>query len=71
MDWTPEDMDRLERAIVEGARVQIHRRGTEYVVVPHEILSRGPTESLRGRTSAGDELSFDLGEIDSYRILFP
>ena len=70
MDFTPDDMDRLERAIVEGARIQLHRRGTEYVVTPFEIRSRGSRDSLCGRTSAGDELSFELGEIDWYNVIY-
>ena len=69
MDWSPETMDRLERAIVEGTRVQITRRGTEYVVVPREIRSSGPVDTLVGLTSTGDELSFTLPEIDDFVVL--
>ena len=69
MDWSPETMDRLERAIVEGTRVQITRRGTEYVVVPREIRSSGPLDTLVGLTSTGDELSFTLPEIDDFVVL--
>lgn len=69
MDWSPETMDRLERAIVEGTRVQITRRGTEYVVVPREIRSSGPIDTLVGLTSTGDELSFTLPEIDEFVVL--
>ena len=68
--WTPDDIDRLERAIVEGARVQLSRRGTEYVVVPREIQSRGPSEILIGTTNAGDELSFSLADIEYFDILW-
>lgn len=69
MDWSPEDMDRLERAIVEGIRIQLTRRGTEYVVTPREIRSIGPDESVVGLTSTGDELSFKLREIESFVVL--
>lgn len=69
MDWSPESIDRLERAIVEGMRVQLTRRGTEYVVVPREIRSSGPEDMLVGLTSTGDELSFTLDEVDVFVVL--
>ena len=69
MDWSPEKIDSLERAIVEGTRVQLTRRGTEYVVVPTEIRSNGPIDSLVGIASTGDELSFSLAEIDEFVVL--
>jgi hypothetical protein len=68
--WSPEEMDRLERAIIEGARVQLSRRGTEYTVVPRKIETRGPGESLVGTTAAGDELRFALDEIDRFDVLW-
>lgn len=69
MDWSPNQMDSLERAIVEGFRVQLTRRGTEYVVVPREIRSTGPIDTLVGLTSTGDELSFPLPEVDEFVVL--
>ena len=48
MKWSPDAVDRLERAIIEGARVQLWRRGTEYMVVPREIRSRGSEDELVG-----------------------
>lgn len=62
-------MDRLERAIVAGDRVQLTRRGTEYVVIPQEILASGPSDSLVGLTSTGDELTFSLIDIDHFVVL--
>lgn len=69
MDWSPEEMESLERAIVDGARVQLTRRGTEYVVVPREIRSSGTVDDLVGLTSTGDELTFSLPEIDRFLVL--
>lgn len=69
MDWSPDEMDRLERAIVEESRVQLTRRGTEYVVVPREIRSQGPVDALVGVSSTGDELTFLLPEIDDFIVL--
>ena len=67
--WTPNDIDRLERAIVEGARVQLSRRGTEYVVIPRELRSRGPAEVLIGTTNTGDDLSFEMSEVEYFDII--
>jgi hypothetical protein len=69
MDWSPDDMERLERAIVERCRVQLTRRGTEYVVLPQEIRASGPEDTLVGITSTGDELNFTLTEIDQFVVL--
>jgi hypothetical protein len=69
MDWSPDQMDRLERAITESIRIQLTRRGTEFVVIPKEIRSNGPSESLIGITSTGDELDFPLVEVDRFVVL--
>jgi hypothetical protein len=70
MKWTPAAVDRLERAIVEGARVQVWRRGTEFMVVPREIRSRGSSDELVGTTNTGDELAFDFEEIESFEVIW-
>jgi hypothetical protein len=67
--WSPDQMDRLERAIVDGARLQLSRRGTEYMIVPREIRSHGPSEILIGTTNAGDDLSFALDEIERFDVI--
>lgn len=70
MKWSPEAVDRLERAIVEGARVQVWRRGTEYMVVPRAIRSRGADDELVGTTNTGDELSFPFEEIEEFEVVW-
>lgn len=67
--WTPDQIDQLERALIDGSRVQLSRRGTEFVVVPREIRSEGATEILVGTTQAGDELSFALDEVDYFDVI--
>lgn len=69
MNWTPDEMDRLERAIVEGARVQVWRRGTAYVVVPRELRPDGASEILIGTSYAGDDLRFSLDEVDGFEVI--
>ncbi len=69
MNWSPEEMEQLERAIVDGSRVQLTRRGTEYVVLPTEVRSSGPVDELIGKTSTGDQLTFTLPEVDEFVVL--
>lgn len=68
--WSPEDMDELERAIVEGARITLSRRGSEYVVTPTRIRSQGSTDHLVGTTNAGDDLAFALDEIEYFDVMY-
>ncbi|MDR0787898.1 MAG: hypothetical protein LBG44_08550 [Gemmatimonadota bacterium] len=68
MDWSPDNLDSLERAIVDGCRVQLTRRGTEYVVLPTTIRSSGFVDELIAVTSTGDRLSFPLPEIDAFSV---
>ena len=70
MKWSPDEVDRLERAIVEGARVQLWRRGTEYMLVPLAIRSRGPDDELVGTTNTGDELAFPFAEIEHFEVVW-
>lgn len=69
MDWSPDAMERLERAIIDGIRVQLTRRGTEYVVIPRRIRSEAMGDELLGVTSTGDELAFTLSEVDDFTVL--
>lgn len=70
MDWDPDEMDRLERAITEGARIQIFRRGTEYVLVPQSLHPEGATEILLATTTlGGDDLRFRLDEIEEFQVI--
>lgn len=69
MKWTPDAMDRLERAIVEGARVQLSRRGTEYVVVPREIRAGAGGDVLVATTYTSDRMDFALSEIDRFEVI--
>ncbi|HEV2150433.1 MAG TPA: hypothetical protein VGR37_23740 [Longimicrobiaceae bacterium] len=70
MRWTPQDLDRLERAIDEGARIQLSRRGTEYVIQPRELRSAGATEEIVAvHPTTGEEMRFALDEIDRFSVV--
>ncbi len=68
--WTPQRMEQLERADRLGRRVVLMRRGTEYVVVARRIRHRGKQEALVGYLPmTGEELEFDLGDLDEFQVL--
>ncbi len=69
MSWSPEEMERLERAIVEGARIWITRRGTEYVLLPRSLGAEGSREVLTATTTLGDDLRFRLDEIEQWEVI--
>jgi hypothetical protein len=70
MRWSPDDLDRLERAITDGARVQIFRRGTELIVIPEDVRARVGRDVLRARRVATGELDeFMLDEVDAFEVL--
>jgi hypothetical protein len=65
MTWSPDRLDRLERAIAEGTRVQVSRRGTEYVVVPRSLRADYGSEVLTAtHPNTGEDIEFRLEEID-------
>lgn len=71
MRWRPQDLDRLERAIDEGARIQLSRRGTEYVIAPRELRGEGTDEVIVAvHPNTGEEMRFRLSEIDSFVVLY-
>ncbi len=67
MRWSPDALRSLERAIEEGRRVSIMRRGTDFTVEPEGLRTEGSREILYGRLpSTGETLDFPLDEIDEY-----
>lgn len=68
--WTPERMEQLERAARLGRRVVLMRRGTEYIVIARRILHSSGGEALIGYLPmTGEELRFDLDELDEFQVL--
>jgi hypothetical protein len=68
--WTPQQMDRLEQAARRGLRVQLLRRGTEYIVTARRVTSRGRKEVFVGYLPmTGEELVVPIEEIDHFEVI--
>ncbi len=64
--------DRLERAVASGQRIVVHRRGTEYVVIPRALSTRDGREMIDARNpTTGDSLALYLDELDAIELVGP
>ena len=62
--------DALERAITDGRRMALYRRGTEYVVVPVRLRLSDGREALECvHPTTGDRLTLFLDELDSLEVV--
>ena len=63
-------MDQLERAVRDGLKVALIRRGTEYIVTALRLTTVERREALVGRLPmTGEELAFRLDQIDSFQVI--
>lgn len=70
MNWTPDALDRLERAMSEGSRVQLRRRGTEMVLLPDRLRHDYGGEILVAHhLGTGDRVEVPLGEVEWFTVL--
>jgi hypothetical protein len=68
--WTHAQYEALERAIVDGRRIAIHRRGTEYVVIPHRLRLVGARELVESvHPTTGEPMAFYVDEVDEIQII--
>jgi hypothetical protein len=66
MQPTTAQYDLLERAIIDGARICVMRRGTEYAVIPERLRVESGREVIVARhPSTGARLELVIAEIDS------
>ena len=62
--------DALERAVTDGRRIAIYRRGTEFVVVPRRRrLDRGREAIDSVHPTTGDEITFFIDEVESIEVV--
>jgi hypothetical protein len=64
-ELTTAQYDALERAIVDGTRIAVYRRGTEYVVVPTRLRVEGGREAIEAtHPTTGHALTLYVDEVD-------
>jgi hypothetical protein len=63
--------DQLERAIVDGRRIAVHRSGNrEVVVVPKRLRMTGGREMIEAsHPTTGDRLELFIDEIDGFEVV--
>jgi hypothetical protein len=67
---TTKQYDALERAISDGTRIAIMRRGTEYIVIPERLRVGTDGEAIEARNpTTGDRLVLRVEEIDSVELV--
>lgn len=70
MQLTHQEYEALERAVRVGERVAAYRRGTEYVVVPQELMLRGGREIIRAiHPTTGEPIELALDELDELQVI--
>ncbi len=68
--FSPDEMDRLERAVAAGVRVAVYRRGSEFVVIPTAIEMVDGHEMLScEHPTTGEPLLFDLDDVDAVEVI--
>jgi hypothetical protein len=62
--------DALERAVTEGRRIAVYRRGTEFVVVPTQLRMVAGREAIDAtHPTTGDHLRLFIDEVDSIEVV--
>jgi hypothetical protein len=62
--------DALEKAIRDGRRINVRRRGTDYVVIPMRLWMRGRREAIETRhPNTGQPLTLWLDELDTIEVV--
>ena len=63
-------MDQLERAIRDGLRISLMRRGSEHIVVARRLTTVGSRDAVIGLVPmTGAELTFVLDDIEEFMLL--
>jgi len=67
---TAAQYDALERAIADGRRLSVWRRGTEYVVVVDHLRLTGGREALEAHhPTTGDRLTLYIDELEGIEVV--
>jgi hypothetical protein len=67
---THDQYDALERAIVNGVRIAVWRRGTEYIVVPQRLRLADGREAIEAmHPTTGHALTLYVDEVDAIEVV--
>lgn len=70
-NFTPNQYDALERAVLDSRRVVIRRRGSEFSVIPERLDGTTGRERLFAmHPTTGETMRFFLDEIDSFEVVW-
>jgi hypothetical protein len=62
--------DALERAIVDGQRIAVMRRGTEFLVIPISIGVRNGQETIEAlHPTTGERLTLVIDELEDIEVV--
>ena len=62
--------DALERAIVDGQRIAVRRRGTEFLVIPMSIGVRGGKETIEAlHPTTGERLTLVIEDVEEIEVV--
>ena len=69
-ELTVAQYDALEAAVRDGRRIVVRRRGTDFVVVPEQLLLQGRREAVVTRhPTTGQPLTLFVDEADSIEVV--
>lgn len=67
---TAKQYNMLERAIAERKRIAVFRRGSEYVVLPEQLMLRAGREAIETvQPSTGDRMTLYLDDLDAFEVV--
>lgn len=67
---TSEQYDALERAISDGRKLSVWRRGTEFIVVVDQLRVAGGREALEAHhPTTGDKLTLYIDELEGIEVV--
>lgn len=69
-ELSPNEYDLLERAVTDGRRISVYRRGTEFLVVPMRLFLQEGREAIEARhPTTGDRIVLRIEDIDSFEVV--
>ena len=67
---SPAQYDALERAIADGRRLAVWRRGTEFMIIVDRLRVTGGREALEAHhPTTGDKLTLYIDELEGIEVV--